>query len=260
MTLALICFDLDNTLWPVDPVIARAEAETWRWLAARAPDVVAQADVDAMRRRRSALLAERPDYMHNLTALRRDAMAATLRDSGRSDVEARALAQQALDVFLEHRNIVTLFPGALELLEKLAGNYRLAALSNGNADLSRMGLSHLFDTVLSAEKVGRAKPDPAMFARAIAEAGVPAAHALHVGDHPEQDVLAAHAHGLGAVWANPLQLERPAQLPAHVPGYTEFAELEKLIAQRAAGEQLHRFMSANDAGLPSALIDGIHHD
>jgi HAD superfamily hydrolase (TIGR01549 family) len=234
MTLALICFDLDNTLWPVDPVIARAESETWRWLAQRAPEAVASVDVDALRRRRLALLAAQPGYVHNLTALRRDVMRMTLEESGFSAVEAGVLAQQAMDVFLEHRNAVTLFPGVLAMLETLAGEYRLAALSNGNADLRRIGLAHFFDSVHSAESVGRAKPDPAMFARALADTGVAAQHALHVGDHPEQDVLAARAHGLHALWANPLQLARPAQLPADVQAFSEFSRLPALLAEQAA--------------------------
>lgn len=235
MTLALICFDLDNTLWPVDPVIARAESETWRWLAQRAPEVVARTDVDALRRRRLAVLAAHPEYIHNLTALRRDVMRMTLEEGGFSSPEAHALAQQAMDVFLEHRNVVALFPGALALLEQLAGRYRLAALSNGNADLRRIGLAHFFDSVHSAETVGRAKPDPAMFMRALDDTGVRAEHALHVGDHPEQDVLAAHAHGMEAVWANPLRLPRPLQLPAQVPSFETFDELAALIDRRAGG-------------------------
>jgi len=234
MSLALICFDLDNTLWPVDPVIARAESETWRWLAQRAPAVVARVDVDALRRRRLALLAAQPGYVHNLTALRRDVMRITLEEGGFGAGEAGLLAQQAMAVFLEHRNAVTLFPGVVAMLEKLAGEFRLAALSNGNADLHRIGLAHYFDSVHSAESVGRAKPDPAMFARALADTGVPAQRALHIGDHPEQDVLAARAHGLHALWANPLQLQRPPQLPAEVADFSEFSRLPALIAQQAA--------------------------
>lgn len=229
MTLRLICFDLDNTLWPVEPVIARAEQETWRWLAERAPAVVARTDVDAMRALRFRLLAERPDYIHNLTALRRDAMALALREAGYGEPEARALAEAALAEFLAHRNRVEFFPGAREALERLAARYRLAALSNGNADLARIGLDHLFDTVLSAEKVGRAKPDPAMFLRALADTGTRAGEALHIGDHPEQDVLAARTHGLLPVWANPLRLPRPAGLPDDVPAFEYFHELEKLV-------------------------------
>lgn len=230
MPLQLVCFDLDNTLWPVDPVIARAEALTWQWLAQRAPVLAAQRDVESLRRQRLALLQAQPEYLHNLTALRRDAMARALVDAGYGEREACALAEDALAEFLGHRNRVEFFPGALALLEALAGRYRLAALSNGNADLARIGVDHLFDVVLSAEKVGRAKPDPAMFARALKETGVAPASAVHIGDHPEQDVLAARGHGLAVVWANPLRLPRPAGLPDDVPGFEDFHALENLLA------------------------------
>ena len=236
MTLRLICFDLDNTLWPVDPVIARAETETWRWLAARAPELVARLDVDALRARRLQLLQAEPAYCHNLTALRRDAMAAAFREAGGSEAVARELAEAALAVFLDHRNAVTFFPGALALLESLAGRFRLAALSNGNADLSRIGAAHLFDVVLSAERVGRAKPDPAMFRQALAATGTDPRAALHVGDHPEQDVRAARDLGLGAVWANPLRLARPPGLPDEVHAFEDFDELAVLVDRIAAGD------------------------
>ncbi|MFP5441597.1 MAG: HAD family hydrolase [Gammaproteobacteria bacterium] len=240
MTLQLLCFDLDNTLWPVEPVIARAEEESWRWLAQQVPEIAAQLDAEALRLRRLALYQARPEYIHNLTALRRDALRAAFVDAGMHEPEARLLAEGALAEFLAHRNRVEFFPGAREALESLAGRYRLAALSNGNADLARIGLDHLFDVVLSAEKVGRAKPDPAMFLRALRDTGTRADAALHIGDHPEQDVAAAREQGLRPVWANLLQLPRPPALPDDVPAFEYFHELEKLV------DRLHH--GGDDAG------------
>lgn len=231
MSLQLICFDLDNTLWPVEPVIAHAEAQTWQWLADRAPEVCARLDVDTLRARRMALLAAKPEYLNNLTALRRDASAQSFVDTGLARAAAHDLAEQALEVFLAHRNTVTFFPGALALLEQLAGQHRLAAISNGNADLSRIGIAHLFDVVLSAEKVGHAKPHPAMFIRALTETRTAAHHALHIGDHVEQDIQAARNHGLAAIWANPLQLPRPLTLPEDVHSFEDFTGLGLLLAQ-----------------------------
>ncbi|MFZ5756392.1 MAG: HAD family hydrolase [Pseudomonadota bacterium] len=229
MPLKLICFDLDNTLWPVDPVIRRAEQAAWQWLSVHAPDAAAHADVDRVRTLRLQLLEKRPDYIHNLTALRRDTLYEVLCAAGYGNAEAASLAGQGLAEFLAHRNRVEFFPGARELLERLAGRYRLAALSNGNASLQEIGLAHLFDSVLSAEKVGRAKPDPAMFLRALSDTGLRAQDAMHIGDHPEQDVLAARELGFVAVWANPLRLSRPDNLPPDVPSFEHFHQLETLI-------------------------------
>lgn len=232
--LRLVCFDLDNTLWHVEPVLVRAERETWDWLVAREPRLSIPFDAAWVREKRALLLRERPDYVHDLTALRRDAMYRTLLDAGVDDPTARRIAADAMDVFLHLRNQVELFPGVLEALERAHRRYRLAALSNGNADLRRIGAGRLFDVVLSAESVGRAKPHPAMFERALAEAGVAADEAVHVGDHPEHDVLAARGAGLHAVWANPLALPRPDALPADVPTLDRFDDLDAVLEHIAA--------------------------
>ncbi len=239
--LRLVCFDLDNTLWHVEPVLVRAERETWSWLVARVPALDLIFDAATVRAKREALLRARPDYVRDLTSLRRDAMRHTLVAAGIGDSEATQVAADAMDVFLELRNQVVFFPGALDALERLRSRFALAALSNGNASLERIGAGKLFDVVLSAESVGRAKPDPAMFLRALADARVTADEAVHVGDHPEHDVLAARRVGLKAVWANPLALPRPGVLPSDVPSFGDFAELERVIdALDAAGDAVPR--------------------
>jgi putative hydrolase of the HAD superfamily len=239
--LRLVCFDLDNTLWHVEPVLVRAERETWSWLVGRVPALDVVFDAATVRAKREALLRTRPEYVHDLTSLRRDAMRSTLVAAGIGETEATQIAADAMDVFLELRNQVVFFPGALDTLERLRSRFALAALSNGNASLERIGAGKLFDVVLSAESVGRAKPDPAMFHRALADAGVTADEAVHVGDHPEHDVLAARRAGLRAVWANPLALPRPGALPADVPSFADFAELEQVLdALEHAGDAAAR--------------------
>lgn len=230
-SLRLVCFDLDNTLWHVEPVLVRAERETWSWLVERVPELGIVFDAETVRAKRDALLRARPEYVHDLTALRRDAMHRTLVAAGVAEPTAGEIARQAMEVFLDLRNQVVFFPGALEALDGLRSRYTLAALSNGNASLARIGAGRLFDIVLSAESVGRAKPDPAMFHRALADAGVGPHQAVHVGDHPEHDVLAARRVGLRAVWANPLALPRPASLPDDVPTLDDFAQLECVLGK-----------------------------
>ena len=217
MALRLITFDLDNTLWPVDEVIRQAERVTSEWIAERHPDAAAALTSGAIRAVRDRLVREHPDYLNNLTRLRRDAMAEAFMAAGFGDQEARHIAADAFQVFHEARNQVTFFPGALEMLETLADSYALGALSNGNSDLKRVGIDDLFAFHHSAESVGRRKPEPDMFHAALRSAGVSADQALHVGDHPLEDVDAARRHGFQAVWANLIDLNWPADLdrPAH---------------------------------------------
>ena len=65
--------------------------------------------------------------------------------------------------------------------------------------LGTAGLLNLVDAVVTSAEVGAAKPDPRVFERALALAGVRAGEAVHVGDSPENDVAGARAAGVRAV-------------------------------------------------------------
>ncbi len=92
-------------------------------------------------------------------------------------------------------------PGALRALR--AGGLRLVVLSNWDVSLpdalAQAGLAELVDGAVSSAQVGAAKPAPAIFARALALAGVSATEALHVGDSLPLDVEGARAAGVAAV-------------------------------------------------------------
>lgn len=225
----LITFDLDNTLWPVDEVIRRAERQCQAWIADRYPDAAAVMTAVRVRELRDLLLKEKPGYVHNLTALRRDALARGFREAGYCTEEAGRLSAQAFEVFHDARNEVVFFPGAVEMLETLADSYMLGALTNGNADLRRVGLGDLFAFQHSSESIGRRKPERDMFDAALASAGVAASAAVHVGDHPLEDVDAARRHGFQAVWANLLDQKWPLDLPDHPHHIHNLHELGDLV-------------------------------
>ena len=50
-----VAFDLDNTLWDVEPVLERAEARLTQWLAQHCPRIVEQLTLADMRRAREQL-------------------------------------------------------------------------------------------------------------------------------------------------------------------------------------------------------------
>ncbi len=62
--------------------------------------------------------------------------------------------------------------------------------------LARCGLAPLLDGVVSSAQAGSRKPDPAIFAPALAVAGCEAGEAVHVGDTREEDVEGARAAGI----------------------------------------------------------------
>lgn len=230
--LRLITFDLDNTLWPVAEVIERADRASSIWLQARFPELADRLTVPALHAVRDRLVLDQSHYWQNLTRLRLDMLKLALTGLGIGTHEADVAANAAFEVFYRERNRVTLFAGARELLETLGRHYVLGALSNGNANLERVGIRDLFQFHHNAESVGAAKPAAAMFEAALASAGVDASEALHVGDHPHEDVDGARHAGFDSVWANLLQLPRPDTLAGDVPQIRHFSELENLLEQR----------------------------
>jgi putative hydrolase of the HAD superfamily len=76
------------------------------------------------------------------------------------------------------------------------------AVSNGNADIHRVGLGDYFVGHVGAREVGVAKPHPGIYHQAVARARAQAHEVMHVGDDPVLDVVAARRAGLGAAWLN----------------------------------------------------------
>ncbi|MBS0380310.1 MAG: HAD family hydrolase [Proteobacteria bacterium] len=193
-----IAFDLDNTLWDVEPVLQRAEARLYEWLRAESPRITAALSPEDMRRAREALARSEPHQAHDFTYLRTAALAAHAREHGYGE----DLAPRAFEVFLAARCEVELFPDVRPALARLARRYRLGTLSNGNADLDRIGLGDAFQVSLNARQIGAAKPERRVFERLSDALGVAPGELWYVGDDPHLDVAAARAAGLGTVWVN----------------------------------------------------------
>jgi putative hydrolase of the HAD superfamily len=126
------------------------------------------------------------------------------------------------------------FSDAFSTLDELrAHGLRLVATSNWDCSLpevlDRIGLLPLLDAVVCSAEVGAAKPDPRMFATALRKANCSAAHAAHVGDTIDTDVLGAQAAGVEAVL---IQREAEAggwQPPRAVKTIRALGELPALI-------------------------------
>lgn len=194
-----ITLDLDDTLWPVWPAIERAEKALENWLGQHAPMTVALfANPRARHDIREQVSRARPDLRYQLSTLRREAIRLALTLSG----ENPALAEPAFDVFFEERNRVTLFEDALPGLAFLASRFPLVAVSNGNADIQRIGIGQFFHASISAQRFGVGKPHPRIFHAAAGSVGVTPANVLHVGDDCTLDVMGALNCGMQTVWVN----------------------------------------------------------
>jgi putative hydrolase of the HAD superfamily len=144
--------------------------------------------------------------------------------------EARGLALPPLTEALLAALRFRAFPEVVEVLAAArARGARLVVVSNWDVSLHDVladtGLAPLLDGVLTSAEVGSAKPAPAIFARALALAGVRAEEALHVGDSVEHDVAGARAAGV------PVRLiVRDGGAPP--PGVLAIASLRELLDLR----------------------------
>ncbi|GIX37145.1 MAG: hydrolase [Silanimonas sp.] len=218
-----LSFDLDDTLWPIWPVIERAESALHAYLAAHCPRTAAAFPVPAMRALREQVAREYPELAHDFTAQRLICLERALQASGEDPAHARP----AFEALYAERNRVTFFDDALPALDALGAHYPLAALTNGNADLARIGIAPRFSVIVAARDIGIAKPERAIFVHTTARLGFEPHEVLHVGDDPWLDIAGAARAGLRTCWVNRRGSPWPAELPPpdlEVPCLARLAE------------------------------------
>lgn len=227
MSIRLITFDLDDTFWETKPAIQSAETVLRDWLAKHAPRL-GEFPVEALGAIRRMLVEREPTLRHRVSELRRRILQHALGDAGYPREEADELAERAFQVFLDARHEVEIFPDVQPTLEFLANHYTLGVITNGNADVRRLGLADYFQFTLCAEELGIGKPDPHPFRQALRLGGALPEQAVHIGDHAEDDIAGAQQAGLRAVWFNPGQIAwtQDYQPDAQI---RSLAELPKLV-------------------------------
>jgi putative hydrolase of the HAD superfamily len=136
---------------------------------------------------------------------RREAWRLALADQGIDDAR---LAEELGERFgVERRARHEVFADVPDALAKLKESHALALVTNGAACLQReklaaSGLSDQFGAVVVSADLGKAKPDAAVFERALSQLGIDGGRAAMVGDSIPKDIDGALAAGLGAVWIN----------------------------------------------------------
>ena len=111
-----------------------------------------------------------------------------------------------------------------------AQGIRLGIVTNGEVPfqapkIEQLAITRYLSTVVISEAVQVQKPDPRIFAHALAQIGCRAADTWFVGDHPVNDVLGAAAVGLRAIW-----LTGVCPWPtAHPEAQWQIATLEEIV-------------------------------
>jgi len=123
-----------------------------------------------------------------------------------------------------------LFEGAEDVLSYLQQKYTLHIISNGfkETTLTKMNLSKLnpyFQNVIISEDVGVNKPSPIIFEYALDKARALKAESIMIGDSLEADIYGALNFGMEAIFFNPTQKEKPADVKKEILHLKELLEL-----------------------------------
>lgn len=217
--------DLDDTLWPVAPVIQHAESALYDWMAIHAPNVVQLYSIEQLRTSRNALIKTNPRFEYDLWALRHTFLSNVFTESG----EDPEKAHHAMVVFAEARNQVTLYDDVLPALSELSQHVVLGTVSNGFADLQAIGIASHFKVSLAAHSFGCAKPDPRIFMAACTELNLAPDQVMLVGDDLLLDVLGAQQVGMQGVWMNRHHIDLQQTKNSHVQPDATIKNLHEII-------------------------------
>ena len=136
-----------------------------------------------------------------------------------------ATARRAMLGALEFRPYPDVLPAFAELRKR---GLTLVVASNWDCSLpdwlKPAGITELVDGVVTSAEVGAPKPNPRVFERALAIAGVAPSEALHVGDKVDNDIQGAAAAGVRAIL-----VQREGDPPAGVESVRSLRELPALL-------------------------------
>ncbi|OUR69372.1 hypothetical protein A9Q73_02295 [Bermanella sp. 47_1433_sub80_T6] len=194
----VISFDLDDTLWSGTQVLIHAEKTMTSWMTTHTPKISQSLSSDELRNRKIQFIKNNRHLRYKVSQAR--VLFLTELFTEFDYPQAENLANECFNVFYAARQQVTMFDDVLEVLADLNKHYKLIAITNGNANLQAVGLDDYFDFCLNGEDFDLPKPHGDIFQAALTKAGVNADQCLHVGDHPEHDMLGAKEAGIKTCW------------------------------------------------------------
>jgi len=115
--------------------------------------------------------------------------------------------EQLLEDYIKHfQHSCMPFPNMEHVLKELRNRgILLGMITNGFTEfqllnIRALGIDKYMDIILVSEQEGIKKPQAEIFLRALERLGVDPKESVYVGDHPENDVIAARNVGMNAVW------------------------------------------------------------
>ena len=227
----LLSFDLDDTLWPCKPTIMAAEHKLYEWMQQRVPEITDCFDIETLRSHRLNFLNTRQELAHDMSALRIESLKALAAEM-KIDSD---WVNEAFELFYEARQQISLYDDVSSVLDALQPQYRMTALTNGNANIEKTGVAHWFEFSVSAAEVGHQKPHPLFFETMLNRAGLAASEVIHIGDDPYRDIQGAFDAGIRSIWLN----------RAGLPWQSEEYQADRQIESLADLPEILREMQVN---------------
>ena len=227
MAIKLLTFDLDDTLWPCMITIMRTEEQLHQWFIKHHPGISSLYSIKQLRQKRQQLAKKHQHIAHDLTALRKKSFLELAVEMNYSPEKEQQFIQDAFELYSLERNKVSLYDDVIPTLELLKTDYLLGAVSNGNADIYRIGLGHLFKFSWSAADAGQQKPHPIVFDSLMAKYNLKPTEIIHIGDDPISDIEGARQSGIRAIWLNRNHIPWPNELNSP---FIEINQLNQLPA------------------------------
>ena len=217
-------FDLDDTLYDNEPIIVSATQALTSYIATHFPKA-AQLSQPQWNKIKRDLINGDAALASDMGELRLQSLLVGLAEDIPDQNELHRAAKACFDHFYAARSDFSLAPDVHDVLAALAEKVPLIAITNGNVDPEKTGLSRYFQHILHASVSRPAKPHRHMFDEAAALLDIEPQHILHVGDNLEKDVMGAINAGAQTAW---LAVNRPMQLNDEQVSVLPHIELKSL--------------------------------
>ena len=211
-----IFFDLDHTIWDFDKNAQETLTELYNEYALHTLGLSScETFIETYTENNQLLWAEY--HMGRITkeTLRSERFSKTFIQLGVAPESVpQAFEEDYVRISPTKRN---LFAGSEKVLAYLQNKYTLHIISNGfkETTLTKMDLCNLnpyFSNVIISEDVGVNKPDQAIFEYALQKAGALKQESIMIGDSLEADIRGAQDFGMKAIFFNPLNKDKPADV------------------------------------------------